>query len=286
MKTQTGYIKRNGFTLNYFREGSGELMLVIGSRHFYQRLFSPALRKNLDIVFADHRGFSEGHSPLSDPEHQYALEEIIEDIEALRKELGWEKFWLAGHSAHGYMALEYSKKYIDHLNGLVLISMSTSLSTENHALADLHFDTLAEQERITAFRANMENLDSVQQAEPDLAFVHMNLALSPKSWRNLETDASQLWQDVKPNMPAIDYLWGTVFKHIDISPGLDDLYIPVFLALGKFDFLVGSHDQWKAIAKILPDLTMEIFEESAHNPPYEEEAKFNKKLLDWMELYK
>ena len=285
MKTMEGSIERDGFTLHYIKEGSGEPVLVIGSRLFYQRLFSASIKEKLGFVFADHRGFSIAPESTETVEELYALDEIIEDIEALRSDLGWTRFWIVGHSGHGYMALEYAKKYADHVKGVILSGMATSLSTENHALADLHFETLAEPERINTFRANMEALPAAIEAEPDKSFLLYNLALAPKSWLNMEIDAGEFWKDVYTNMPAIDYLWGIVFRDIEMTQGLNDFYVPVWLAQGKYDYLAGPADQWTSISKQFSDITLEIFEHSAHNPPYEEASLFEQKLLAWMDLY-
>ena len=285
MKTREGSIERNGFNLKYVREGAGEPVLVIGSRLFYQRLFSPTLKQQLDFVVADHRGFSIPPETEQSPKELYTLEEITEDIEALRKELNWKRFWIVGHSGHGYMALDYAKKYPDQVKGVILIGMGTSLSTENHALADLHFDTLAEPERVAALRSGMEALAAAVEAEPEKAFLHFNLAQAPKSWMNLETDVAAFWEGVYTNMPAIDYLWGEVFRDIDITKGLNDFYTPVWLAIGKYDYLAGPADQWTPLTKQFSDLTIKIFEHSSHNPPYEEAALFDQKLFEWMELY-
>ncbi|WP_290795701.1 alpha/beta fold hydrolase [Flavihumibacter sp. UBA7668] len=286
MKIQDGIIERDGFKLSYRIEGTGEPVLVIGSTLFYQRWFSPKLKENLQLIYLDHRGFTPPPESSGTTEDLYSLDRITDDMEALRLYLGLEKWWVAGHSGHGYMAFEYAKKYNDQVYGLILIAMSPSLSTENHAIADLHFDTLAEPERILQFQKNMEELPALIEAGPDQSFLLYNLALAPKSWRNSETDVRFFWNGVYTNMPAIDYLWGIVFRDIEITKELEDFYTPVWLALGKYDFVAGPREQWTAISKQFPDLTIELFEESAHNPPYEEAELFNEKLLAWMDLYK
>jgi proline iminopeptidase len=35
-----------------------------------------------------------------------------------------------------------------------------------------------------------------------------------------------------------DYVWGKVFRDIDITKDLDKLKAPVFLALGRYDYLI------------------------------------------------
>ncbi|KYP15817.1 alpha/beta hydrolase [Flavihumibacter sp. CACIAM 22H1] len=286
MKIQEGILDRNGFALRYRIEGTGDPLLVIGSSLFYQRWFSPLLRKNLQFIFLDHRGFCEAPAAVPATSEPCTLEEILDDMDALRRQLNLEKWWVAGHSGHGYMALEYAKKFNDRVIGVVLIAMAPSLSTENHAIAELHFDTLAESDRIRAFKKNMEELPALLEADPSQAFLVYNLALTPKSWRNYETEVKRFWEGVYINMPVIDHLWGIVFRDIDITSHLEDFYTPVWLALGKFDFVTGPGEQWTTITKHFPDLTIELFEHSAHNPAYEEAELFNQKLLNWMAVCK
>lgn len=286
MKTQFGIITRNGFNLQYIVEGEGEPVLVIGSRLFYQRLFSPALKQKLKFIFFDHRGFTPAPFETSNPEELYGLHEILADMEALRVQLGIEKWWVAGHSGHGFMALEYAKKYDNRALGVILIGMSPDFSTSNHAITDLHFDTIAEPERVQAFKNNQETLKEKLEAEPENRFILVNQAQAPKSWRNLQLDTTVFWEGVYINTPAIDYLWGLVFRDIDITREMEDFYMPVWLGLGKYDFVAGPKEQWEPITKFFQDLTIELFENSAHNPSYEETDLFDQKLLDWMELYK
>ena len=80
---------------------------------------------------------------------------------------------------------------------------------------------------------------------------------------------------------------GLIFRYItgNIVSCMTFSKIPVWLAIGKYDYLAGPADQWTPLTKQFSDLTIEIFEHSSHNPPYEEAALFDQKLFEWMELY-
>ncbi|WP_413627946.1 proline iminopeptidase-family hydrolase [Fructilactobacillus vespulae] len=47
----------------------------------------------------------------------------IDEIENVRKKLGYDNFYLAGHSWGGMLAMMYARKYGEHLKGLIIISM-------------------------------------------------------------------------------------------------------------------------------------------------------------------
>lgn len=277
---RTGAIEIDGFNLNYSIEGDGQPILVVGSVLYYPRTFSTDIKKKFQFIFIDHRGFVP--PPLPEPgQEAYELDRILDDIETIRRKLRLHDFIIMGHSGHAFMALEYAKKYPEHVKGVVLLAVSPSYSTEIHALADLFFDTLANADRKKKLSESMAALPAMIEADPDHRFVSYCLAAGPKSWFDAGFDASPLWEGVYTNMPMIDYMWGVVFRDIDITKNLEQFHKPVLLALGKYDFLTGPAELWENPSKKFNELTIEIFENSAHCPQYEESLLFDQVLLEW-----
>ena len=278
--TRVGVIEIDGFHLNYSIEGDGQPILVVGSMLYYARTFSAEIKQQFQFIFIDHRGFA--HPPQPAPgKEAYELDRILEDIEIFRQKLELSDFIILGHSGHAFMALEYAKKYPSYVKGVVMVAVSPSYSTENHALADLYFDTLASNERKEKLAQNLAALPEIVEADPDHRFVHYCLAAGPKSWFDAGFDASELWQGIDTNMPMIDYLWGEVFRDINITAGIGKFTRPVLLVLGKYDFLTGPAELWDKPFEIFYELTIEVFENSAHCPQYEESQKFESTLLEW-----
>ena len=58
---------------------------------------------------------------------------------------------------------------------------------------------------------------------------------------------------------------------------------PVFLALGRYDFVVAPPSAWDALRPQFHDLTVRVFERSGHTPQYEEAARFDAELVRWMQ---
>ena len=56
----------------------------------------------------------------------------------------------------------------------------------------------------------------------------------------------------------------------------------MFLALGRFDYLVAPPHTWDRVRPAFRDLTVRIFERSGHTPQYEEAAHFDAELIGWM----
>lgn len=279
--TESGTVDINGFNLKYIIEGEGSTALVIGSAIYYQRIFSPEIKKHLRFVFIDHKGFVS--PPVGEFQDSiFELDVILEDVEVMRRYLKLEKFTVIGHSGHAFMALEYAKKYPEHVDRVVMIGVTPSYSAAVHQAADRFFAEDASPERKARFEKNMSKLPGRIAADPDKRFISFCLAAGPKSWYDYNYDATAHWEGVVTNMQMIDYVWGTVFKDIDITIGSENINCPIFLALGKYDYLTGPTYLWEDIKKYFRDMTIKIFEKSAHCPQFEQPELFDQELLKWM----
>ena len=174
-----GHLFSDGFKLQYIVEGNGPPALVVGSSLYYARTFSKELRSKLRMAFVDHRGFAP--SNLCKDTHKYKLDLLVDDIELLRTELGFERFILIGQSGHAYMALEYAKKYPGNVSHLVLMCAGPDLSATGHAAAERYLEDSVCPERKAALAANLARLPDEMAAAPDRAFVTYCLLTGPKS---------------------------------------------------------------------------------------------------------
>jgi len=278
--TEEGVIKIDGFPLKYRIEGKGIPTLVIGSATYYPRIFSKNMRKHFRMVFIDHRGFVSPPGPVD--KGAFELDVLLNDFEHIRKELGLEKVVVIGHSGHGYMALEYAKKYPKHVSHVVLIGLGPDHSQASHDAADKYLSESVSPARKTVLEENLKKLPAEIEANPDKRFVTFCLRMGAKSWYDYNFDAADLWEGVEVNMQAIDHLWGKVFDDIDVTQGLENFNIPVLLALGRYDFLVAPPHTWEPIREKFHNLTVSVFEKSGHCPQYEEPELFDEHLLGWL----
>ena len=278
--TQPGYIDIDGFRLKYFIEGSGPDVLVIGSSIYYPRSFSKNLRKFLRLHFVDYRGFAEG------PKMKLSFETLIDDIEQIRKTLGLKKCIVIGHSAHGLLAFEYAKKYKEHVSHAVIIGMPPHMRPDNIEMAQKNWDDSVWPERKAAFDRNIKLMpdEKLNQLPRDQWFLQMNFRNTPKSWYDYNFNSSALWQEVKPNTDVLDQMYLQFVREVDISKGLESFDLPVLLAYGRFEFLVAPAHSWDPFRPKFKNLTVRIFEKSAHSPQYEEAELFDAELLKWLQV--
>lgn len=270
------HILREGFELKYVVEGNGAPALVIGSAVYYPRSFSQNLRRHLRMAFIDWRGFSSGSAEVS-------LDTFLEDIEALRKALQFERCIVIGHSAHALLALEYAKKYPNRVSHVVMIGISPNLNAAHAKAAAQNWEESVWPERKAAQEKRMRDLsdEDLVKFPPGQRFVKWYVRRDPQAWYDYNFDSSPLWEGVVPNMPMFDYLYGVALRDLDIAKEFDK---PVFLALGRFDFIVAPASSWDPVRPSFSDLTVRIFERSGHSPQFEEAGLFDEELLSFVKL--
>lgn len=280
----TGSVQSGSFQLPYIVEGTGRPAIVVGSSKYYQRVFSQNLRQHLRLVFMDHRGFAPSPGPMDTT--AFALDTLIADVERVRQDLNLGRVVVIGHSGHAFMALEYAKKYPESISHVVMIGIAPDLSPASTAARDEYWQTFASAERKAVQDENMRRLSDEQIAQLPVSdgrkFIATYIRNGPQAWFDPRFDSTPFWEGVDVDMGMFNYVWGRVFRDIDITEGLDGLTLPVFLALGRYDFLVAPPSSWDNLRARFPDLTLQIFEQSGHTPQYEEAALFDGELVRWL----
>lgn len=274
----SGHFEVDGFKLNYLTEGEGPDTLVIGSSVYYPRSFSQNLRKFLRLHFVDYRGFAEG------PKTELTFETLLNDLDQVRQRLGVKKCIVIGHSAHGLLALEYAKKYKEHVSHVVIIGMPPHMRPEHIAMAQRNWEESIWPERKAAFERNMQLMpdEKLNQLPRDQWFLQMNFRNVPKSWYDYNFNSTPLWEGVKANTHVLDQMYLQFAHEIDVSKGLETFDRPVLLVYGRFEFLVAPVHSWDLLRPKFKNLTIRIFEKSAHSPQYEEPDLFDAELLKWL----
>ena len=282
----SGIIQADQFNLRYVIEGEGKPAIVIGSSIYYPRAFSKNLRKQIKLVFLDHRGFAP--SPGNVDTTDFSLDKILIDIERTRQKLELGKIIIIGHSGHSFMALEYAKKYPENVTNVVMIGTAPDLGESNVKLMEQTWQESIDPERKKTMEENLLRLpnEKLSQLSPSQASIQAYIRNGPRIWYNPKFDSSPLWEGVEMNMDMFNYMWGHVFRDIDITKNLNDFHKPIFLALGRYDYLVAPPSAWNSIRPKFHDLTVRVFEKSGHTPQYEQPVLFDTELLEWLELKK
>jgi len=137
---QEGYIESNGVLIYVKMIGSsGDPLIVLhggpGASHDYFLPWILPLAKNHRLFFLDERGSGKSEK-LQDPAG-YTIEQMVEDVEGVRKALHMSKVDLLGHSFGGALAQAYALKYQENLSHLILASTWSSTKKMNDVLAKI-----------------------------------------------------------------------------------------------------------------------------------------------------
>ncbi len=113
-------------------EGTGPPLILIhgigASRHSWDGLIRH-LRSEFRCVSYDLRG----HGLSPSPKPPYTLDDLVEDVEALRRELHIEKAHFAGHSLGGMVGPAYARRYPDRVLSLGLYSTAAFRTADDGA---------------------------------------------------------------------------------------------------------------------------------------------------------
>lgn len=205
-------------------------------------------------------------------------------MERARKALRLGRIVVVGHSGHAFMALEYAKKYRRNVSHVVMIGIGPDISARSIEAAERYWHDFASPERKAILEENLRRYPDEQLARlpPGERFGRDYVRRGPKIWYDPRFDSSPFWEGVNLNMDMFEHVWGRIFRDIDITRGLDKLNEPVFLALGRYDFLVPPPSAWDAVRPKFKNLTVRVFERSGHTPQYEEATLFDAELLAWL----
>ena len=132
-KIEDGYVDANGVLIYYEAFGQGPPLVIVhggpGASHDYFLPYLAPLARTNRLIFIDERG--SGKSQKLDDPTAYTVDNMVEDVEAVRRELNLGKIALLGHSYGGVLAQAYALKYQQNLSKLLLCSTFYSTSKMN-----------------------------------------------------------------------------------------------------------------------------------------------------------
>src|SRR5580693_4870208 len=134
---QEGFIDSRGVLIYYMTVGRGAPLVIVhggpGASHDYFLPYLLPLARHNRLIFIDERG--SGRSQKLDDPSGYTVENMVEDVEAVRQGLVLGKISLLGHSYGGVLAQAYALKYQNNLSHLILCSTFASTTEMNQVLA-------------------------------------------------------------------------------------------------------------------------------------------------------
>jgi proline iminopeptidase len=270
-------VTADGIKLRYVVEGRGVPCVVVNGG-FYQRVYSKELRKHLNLIFLDFR-----HGRESDPPAKVdyiTLDTLVDDIDQVRKALGFDRIAVMGHSLPSLIALEYARKYPEHTSNVILIGSPPFMILPKESEAFWESD--ASEARKLANKRNLERItdEDLKKASPGNVWKLQFVRTGARFWYDPSYDSSWMLEGIAPNMNFMPHVAG-LLRDYDVGKRMPHVTTPVFLALGRYDYLVPYHT-WDGRKDSFPNLSYNLFEKSGHYPMFEEHALFDQKLTQWI----
>ncbi|MBA3660530.1 MAG: alpha/beta hydrolase [Gammaproteobacteria bacterium] len=271
----SGYIPVKQGKLYYEKYGSGTPILVLhggpgsGLDHGYFKPQLLSLAANYEVIFYDQRG--SGKSLETGMNRDVInLQQFTDDIETVRKTLGFKQFILLGHSWGSLLALNYSIKYPNHAAKLILIdSMPANLSGKMAAANALN-------QRIEPFKNEIAPLSDYNELQKLTA--EQIIALTRKLFSVYfykPEDAEKLTLDITVESSLSGFKVAQLMMQDmfdNLLPQLNKLNVPTTIIHGEQDFV----PLWTAqdLAKAIPNAKLIVVSQSGHFPFIEKPDEF------------
>ena len=276
---QGKFYQINGAKLWVETLGQGDPLFIIaggpGGSHSGYHSFD-AMKDSCTLVYIDN--FGRGKSDTAKKLVEYTLQRDVDDIEALREAMHYEKINLLGHSYGSLVAQSYALQHGNRVKHLIIANGFFSgemwQENDNNSNHEMRENYPEMWERLMKAReqgaVSSDELHQKIYAEVPYGFLY---AYNPDKFRT----------SIDPNYPNDmnsklyyqmvgrdgDFIIGGDVGNFDVRMQLKSLKMPVFIAAGRFDrvsvprFAV----QYKTYC---PQATFVLFERSGHNPQVEE----------------
>ena len=265
----------------YLAEGTGIPCIVAGQAHLYPPLFSDSLKQHIQFVFVD---FKNTWSATPDkPVEHVTMQDLVDEIEQVRQELGHDQVCVFGHSALGLLALEYALDYPEHTSHVVAIGTPPFMGDRFWEAVSEFWKADASERRKEVLKQNQKKIpdETISTLSPHDAAAMDYVRSGPRYWHDPTYDSYWIWIGKHFSARMVEHLFAELLTDYDETDQFSNIKTPVFLAHGRHDYAVPYH-LWREHAKKLPEGTFHLFKRSGHFPMVEEEELFERRLIAWL----
>ncbi|MEO1013386.1 MAG: alpha/beta hydrolase [Bacteroidota bacterium] len=280
--------------LYVFEWGMGKDTIVVlhggfGAEHRYLKDAFDGLYEKFHFVFYDQRGSLRSPCPIE----KISIANHVNDLEAIRKELGIEKLNLFGHSNGTTLATYYLKAHPDRVKGFVMaacMQMQYPIKETDSVLKGI------EREGYEGFQEYIDRPEV--QAEIDQIEKDTTLPPSKKKYQIERVNQAKYyiyditkWKDGKESYGAfMNYRVGNATtKTIQGTYNNIELYqnhpFPVTIIMGEKDMIDPGGGKFNYWTKDLENVHYIMIEKASHDPWVDEPEKFRKEFVNAMKRY-
>lgn len=256
------------------------------------RYFNATLEQHYLVIYWEQRGT--GRSFSSDiPPESMTIERFVRDldelVELVERRFGQDKVVLLGHSWGTVLGTLYAARYPEKVAAYVGVAQIANMRTGRRLSYDFALSEAQERRNSKALTelekigpppyASVDDLLAVESWTERFGGVnHADLSTAKLIWTALGTDEANLIDLVKfgqGNRFSLTQLEGEI-SQVDLTEHYRSFAVPIIFLLGHYDRHIPSELAEQYFTTIqAPCKRLVWFEQSAHNPPFEEAEKFN-----------
>ena len=264
-----GMVSLENARLFYEVIGNGEPIIVVhggpGLDHGYLQPGLDALASRHTLVYYDQRGT--GRSAASLDSATINMDTFVEDIEALRQTLGFDRVSVMGHSFGGLIAMEYAFRHPETLRALILMNPVEPGTKYRQATV--------ERQRRRQTAEDRQELEELTQSE---AFAARDAATLSQvfrvSFRQVLKDRDRIFE-LELDLPSatahngqdVALLLGGSLGPIDWWGRIPEIQTPTLILHGRYD--APPIDMSRELAETFPVGTLEVLD-AGHFPYLED----------------
>ncbi len=273
---KSGYLSFDQGKIYYETYGKGEPIIVLhggpgqGHNHLLPQMLE--LAKHNQVTFYDQRGCGKSTDTPYDKKY-ISHAQFIEDLDALRKSLGYEKVTLLRHSYGGLLSMKYAIKYPEHVKSMILVSTSPATLKGNQIFMQNYAKNVV---KVKGAIDPTKELSDKEKYDVALMTKQMT-ALSSIYFYNPEKAKEET---VYFTQDSLKGFWKTLdiflpeytTKQFDLRPELAKLTIPTLIIHGDHDIIPLSTA--KEIHVAMSTSKLDIIKDCNHNPFIEKPKEF------------
>jgi proline iminopeptidase len=220
------------------------------------------------LIFYDHRcnGRSAG-APVS----SMTLENLTADAEALRQELGFERWAVLGHSFGGHVALEYALRYPASLSHLVLLDTGGDAHWARQNAPDVLASRGYSPKKVELVRRWFTGEFTPHEYVP-MAMRIAGAYSHRSSLRLTARGALEGGWRTRYRPQAFIFAGRHLLKDWTVMDRLGQITVPTLVLAGRDDFIFPPECQ-RELAAGIPHARLQIIDRAGHNPHAEQTAE-------------
>jgi len=242
-----------------------------GGSHNYLQPLEALAQSGRPVVFYDQLGG--GNSERPDDPTLWNIDLFLEEVGAVRRELGLERVHLLGHSWGAMLALSYALMEPSGLLSLVLAGALANASLHMAEVDKLREQLPPEVQEVLSHHEEAGTTDDPAYEEAMMAFYARHLC-------RLDPWPEYLLEGLEQINPQVyQTMWGASELHItgnlkdwDVTSSLAEIRVPTLLLSGRYDLCTPAEQE--VIREGIRGSEWVLFEESSHCPHAEETERF------------